>query len=229
MRFALLALVFLSAPVWAAYPPQKVRIDFEVSSGSMQIGKGSDVLEHDGKRYSVVSESRTVGLAAFFYKLNIRRESQGLLTADGLRPLRFEENRSRKPRRAAEFDWEAGRVRLTEGDNTQTLPLQANTFDQTSLAYAFAFAQTRQEQMTVFVTDGRRVSDYEYRIIGKEMLKTPFGELETLHFRKVRESDDKRGFEFWLAASHHYLPVKIRYVEKNGTVVDSTVTSITYQ
>ncbi|HEV8644796.1 MAG TPA: DUF3108 domain-containing protein [Burkholderiales bacterium] len=224
-----LVLLLLAGPLPAAQPPQKVQIDYAVTSGSMKLGEGHDFLEHDGKKYSVVSETRTVGLAALFYKLNIHRESRGLLTVGGLRPLQFEENNSRKPRRAAEFDWDAGQVKLTDGDKIETVPLSANTFDPTSLPYAFAFAQSNQESMKVFVADGRRLADYEYRIIGKETLKTPLGDLETLHFQKVREADDKRGLEFWLSVERHFLPVRIRYVEKNGTVVDSTVTSITFR
>lgn len=225
----LIALLQIAVPVAAAQPPQKVKIDYVVTSGSMRLGEGHDTLEHDGKKYSVVSETKTVGVAALFYKLNVRRESSGLLTAGGLRPLRFEENNSRKPRRTADFDWSAGQVKLTDGENIQTVPLSANTFDPTTLPYAFAFAQSNQVSMNVFVADGRRVADYEYRIIGKETLKTPLGEMETLHFQKVREADDKRGLEFWLSVDRHFLPVKIRYVEKSGTVVDSTITSIVYQ
>jgi hypothetical protein len=224
-----LVLVLLAGPLAAAQPPQKVQMNFAVTSGSMRLGEGHDFLEHDGKKYSVVSETKTVGVAALFYKLNIRRESRGLLTANGLRPQRFEEINSRKPTRAADFDWDAGQVKLTDGEKIETVPLSANTFDPTSLPYAFAFAQANQESMKVFVADGKRLTDYEYRIIGKDTLKTPLGDLESLHFQKVQVGDDKRGLEFWLSADHHFLPVKIRFVEKNGTTVDSTVTSITYQ
>ncbi|MBI2509273.1 MAG: hypothetical protein HYV99_04705, partial [Betaproteobacteria bacterium] len=54
----------------------------------------------------------------------------------------------------------------------------------------------------------------------------PLGEIETLHFEKVRAPDDKRGFEFWLAIDRHFLPVKLRYIEKNGDTFDSIVTGI---
>jgi len=230
MKYAiLLALLLIAGPLAAAQPPQKVQIVYAVTSGSMQLGEGHDILEHDGNKYSVVSETKTVGVAALFYKLNIRRESRGSLTASGLRPLQFEEKNSRKPRRAADFDWDAAQVKLTDGDKIEIVPLSANTYDPTILPYAFAFAQSNQESMKVFIADGRRLNDYEYRIIGKEMLKTPLGELETLHFQKVQEADDKRGLEFWLSVDRHFLPVKIRFVEKNGRVFDSTVTSITTQ
>jgi len=226
---ALIMLMLLTGPAWAVQPPHRVQIDIEVTSGSMHLGEGRDVLEHDGKQYSVVSESKTVGLAAFLYKMNIRRESRGLVTKDGLRPLHFEEERTRKPKRAADFDWDAKLVKLTDGDKVQTLPLPDNTFDQTSFAYAFAFRPASEETLPVSLTDGRKLSDYKYQVIGKEKLKTRLGDLETVHFQKIRDADDKRGFEVWLAVEHHYLPVRIRYIEKDGTILDSTVTAISYQ
>jgi hypothetical protein len=228
MRRALLALFFLAVPAWGAQPPHRVELQFSVNSGTMHLGEGRDVLEHDGKQYSVISESKTVGLAAFFYKMNIRRESRGLVTKNGLRPVHFEEDRSRKQKRAADFDWAAKLIKLTDGDNVESVPLPENTFDQTSFTYAFAFRPPSDEIQPVHLTDGRRLSDYKYQIIGKETLKTGLGELETVHFQKVREADDKRGFEVWLAITHHYLPVQIRFIEKDGTVLDSTVTAISY-
>ena len=229
MRRALIALIFLAGPVCGAQPPQRVQMDFSVNSGAMHLGEGHDVLEHDGKRYSVISESKTVGLAAFFYKLNVRRESRGLITTSGLRPLHFEENRSRKPKRAADFDWDAKLIKLTDGENVSTVELPDNTYDQTSFSYAFAFRSPDDELPQVHLTDGRRLSDYTYKRVGKEKIKTSIGELETVHFQKVREADDKRGFDVWLAIGHHYLPVQIRFIEKDGTVLDSTVTAISYQ
>ncbi len=222
-------LAMLAASAWPAQPPQRVQMEFSVSSGSMDLGEGHDVLEHDGKSYSVSSELKTVGLAAILYKLNIRRQSHGLITNDGLRPLHFEEERTRKPRRAADFDWDAKTIKLTDGDKVETLPLPENTFDQTSFAYAFAFKSSISDLPLVYLTDGRKLSDYKYQVLGKEKLKTPIGELETLHVRKVRDADDKRGFEVWLSVENHNLPVRIRYIEKNGQVVDSTITRITYQ
>ena len=228
MRPALIALLFLAIPAFGAAPPARVELAFAVYSGSMHLGEGRDVLEHDGKQYSVVSESKTVGVAALFYKMNIRRESRGLVTKNGLRPLHFEEDRSRKQKRAADFDWANKVIKLTDGENVETVPLPENTFDQTSFTYAFAFRPPGDEVPPVHLTDGRKLSDYKYQIIGKEKLKTGLGELETVHFQKVREPDDKRGFEVWLSVAHHYLPVQIRFIEKDGTVLDSTVTAISY-
>ncbi len=229
MLRVLILFAFLAGPALAVQPPNRVQINFSVKAGTMYLGEGRDVLEHDGKRYSVVSESRTVGIAAFFYKMNIRRESRGTITSSGLRSQHFKEARSRKPPRAADFDWDAHLIKLTDGASVETLPLPENTFDQTTFTYAFAFQPPGSEIEPVHLTDGRKLSEYKYQILGKVKLKTPLGELDTLHFQKVREGDDKRGFEVWLSAQHFYLPVQIRFIEKDGTVLDSTITAISYQ
>lgn len=228
-RFLLFAALTLCVPSWGAQPPQRVQIDLEMHVRGMRAGQGHDVLEHDGKQYSVVSESKTVGLAAIIYGLNIKRESRGLITKAGLRPLHFQEENSRKPKREADFDWEAHQLKLTDGDKVSTVELPDNSFDQTSFAYAFAFRSPEDDLPPVHLTDGRKLSDYRYKRVGKEKIKTAMGELDTVHFEKIREADDKRGFEVWLAVEHHYLPVQIRLIEKDGTVIESTVTAITYQ
>lgn len=228
-RFLLIAALTLCVPAWGAQPPQRVQIDLEMHVRGMRAGQGHDVLEHDGKQYSVVSESKTVGLAAIIYGLNIKRESRGLITKTGLRPLHFQEENSRKPKREADFDWEAHQLKLTDGDKVSTVELPDNSFDQTSFAYAFAFRSPEDDLPPVHLTDGRKLSDYRYKRVGKEKIKTAMGELDTVHFEKIREADDKRGFEVWLAVEHHYLPVQIRLIEKDGTVIESTVTAIAYQ
>ena len=77
MRTLLCVLLLAVAASLAAAPslPSRVEIKYRVSLGSMKIGEGRDVFEHDGKTYSVVSESKTAGVAAVIYNLNIRRDS----------------------------------------------------------------------------------------------------------------------------------------------------------
>jgi hypothetical protein len=231
-RTVLLSLLLIAAaPGYAAAAsdtgvPSRVQIKYRVSIASMKIGEGLDVFAHDGKTYSVVSESKTSGVAAVIYKLNIRRESNGSVTATGLRPRTFVEMRNGEVRRSANFDWGAGQVQLTDGDSKQTVALPADTWDTTSFAWNFAFAPPDGKDLKVYLTDGRRVAEYRYAIAGREKLATPLGEMETLHVKKIQDPDDKRGFDVWLAVERHYLPVRIRATEKDGTAFDSLVESI---
>jgi hypothetical protein len=183
------------------------------------------VFQHDGKTYSVVSESYTVGLAAI-YRLNMRREAKGNVTAGGLRPLSFVELRNGKLKRSVTFDWAAGQVQLTDGDKKETLPLPPNTWDATSFAWNFAFSRPDGKELQVHFTDGRWVTQYKYTIRGREKITTPMGELETMHVKKVQEDGDERAFDVWLAIDQHLLPARVRATEKDGTVFDWIVESV---
>lgn len=224
---AMLVLLGAILPACAA-PPTHVELTFSIMMGGTRIGEGREVLEHDGRRYRIVSESRPRGFAALFIN-EVRRESRGIVGSNGLRPDHFEETGRRGGTRTAKFDWTAGQLALVGGDSVRTVALPHGTLDQTSLAYAFSFRPVSGESFETHVTDGRGVRQYRYREVGQETIVTPLGEIRTQHFEKVRGPDDKRGFEFWLAPDRHLLPVKLRYVERNGDVFDSIITEIKAQ
>lgn len=227
-RFAVMfAVLGIAVPAGAA-PPPRVELSYVIVLGGTRIGEGRDVLEHDGRRYRIVSESKPTGIAALFIN-DLRRESRGVVRDSGLRPDHFEETGRRGGTRTAAFDWAAGQLALGSGNTALTVPLPRGALDQTSLAYAFAFRPVTGEGFEVHVTDGRGLKKYRYREVGRETLVTPLGEITTRHFEKVRDPDDKRGFEFWLAPDRHLLPVKLRYVEKNGDAFDSIITEIKVQ
>jgi hypothetical protein len=224
------ALLLATAPSLAGSAPDKavpsrVEVKYRVSIAGLPIGEGTDVFQHDGKSYSVVSESNTVGLAAI-YRFQLRRETKGSITADGLRPLSFVETRNGKFKHGASFDWAAGEVQLTDGERKQTVPLPPNTWDAASFAWNFAFSRSEGSELQVHMTDGRRITEYKYSILGREKLATPLGELDTLHVKKIQEEGDKRGFDVWLVIDQHFLPARVRTTERDGTTFDSMVESV---
>ncbi len=232
MKYILLvvALLLATAPSLAGGArdkavPSRIEVKYRVSIAGLPIGEGTDVFQHDGKSYSVVSESNTVGLAAI-YPFKLRRETKGSITADGLRPLSFVETDNGKFKRGASFDWAAGEVQLTDGERKQTVPLPPNTWDAASFAWSFAFSRSQPKDLQVYVTDGRRLTEYKYAILGREKLDTPLGELETVHVKKIQEEGDRRSFEVWLAIDQHFLPARVRATEKDGTAFDSMVESV---
>jgi hypothetical protein len=224
------ALLLVNAPSLAARAPDepvpsRVEVKYRMSIAGIPIGEGLAVFQHDGKTYSVVSESRTIGIAAI-YRLHIRREARGDVTPKGLRPLSFVETRNGRFTRAASFDWAAGLVQLTDGDKKQTVQLRPNTWDAVSLAWSFAFSLPDGKDMQLFMTDGRRITEYKYSVLGREKLATPLGELDTVHVKKVQEEGDKRAFDAWLAINQHFFLTRVRATEKNGTVFDAMVQSV---
>ena len=211
-----------------AVPPARVEIRFEIVTGRMKLGEGRHILEHDGDRYQVINESTPTGIAALFIK-DVHSVSRGRITNAGLKPDSYVESGRKGGRREASFDWPQHRLTMAY-DGEQTIEaLPPDTLDAASFPYGFAFDAPTSEKFTVHITDGKKLKEYEYRLVGRETLSTPMGDLNTMHFEKVRDADDKRGFEFWLAIERHFLPVRLRYIEKNGRLFDSNVVAIQYQ
>jgi hypothetical protein len=210
----------------AAKVPSRVEIRYQVLFGSLSIGEGYDVFEHDGSSYKLTSESKTAGVAALVYGLNVTRVSTGVITSRGLRPDSYDEIRNGKTKRRVRFDWRQKKAELFDGTNTQTVDLPDNTWDMASFGYSFAFFPPTSAQMELFLTDGRRVSPYKFTVLEKERIDTELGSMDTVHVKKVQRPDDPRAFDVWLAPDRHYAPVRIRFTEKDGTAFDSVATQI---
>ena len=226
---ALLACAVAPAAIGAADSglPRRVDIEFAVYMGSVRIGEGTDHFEHDGRTYRISSESSTAGLAAI-YRMQIKREARGQVTPAGLRPETYSEMRNGKVKRSVRFDWDRKQATLYDGEKSKVVPLPERTWDTTSFGYNFTWFRPDGKELTVNLTDGRRINEYEYAVVGRERLDTEIGSIETLHMKKVQDDDDKRGFEVWLAVERHYAPVRIRYIGKDGTVFDSKVTKLAF-
>lgn len=207
--------------------PSRAEVKYRLTVAGIPVGEGVAVFQHDAKTYSVVLESKTIGIAAI-YRLQIRREAKGRITAAGLRPLSFVETRNDRVTRSATFDWAAGKVSLVDGEKKQTAPLRPNTWDAASVACSFAFSLPDGKEQRLYLTDGRRITEYKYSVLGREKLSTPLGQLDTVHVKKIQDAGDKRGFDAWLAVDRHFLLVRARATEKNGTVFDWTVESVNF-
>jgi len=95
----------LFAGVCAAQPPHKVSLSYDISYNGIVAAELIEVLEHDGKSFSLRSEGRGKGIGALLYHGAARRWCRGELTGAGLRPLEYREQRGDRPPAVARFDW----------------------------------------------------------------------------------------------------------------------------
>jgi hypothetical protein len=194
-------------PLYATRPPPPVTLRYELRRGRLS-GSGDLFWRPDGERYTLRLEGSVVGLNV------LTQESTGTLEANGLVPLRFTDQRARRPMVAANFEREAGRIRFS-GPSTE-LPWQPGVQDRLSwMIQLAAVAEAEPQRLAageriVMQVVGARgdASAWAFRSLGPEPL-TMFGERrETMHLlREPRHPYDTR-VEVWLDPARRHLPVR---------------------
>ncbi|MBC7782131.1 MAG: DUF3108 domain-containing protein [Proteobacteria bacterium] len=218
--------------------PDRVSLSYSLARATIEIARVDETWERKGTAYSLVSEARAVGVAALLARgQGWRRESVGMITTDGLRPLQFTDQRGSNPAQRARFDWDAKLIRferLTTGGSGNTAPaepgdaqaLPAGTNDRLSFLYSIAQrARVPAGTWTVAITDGRRVTQYRFQVTGRETLDTPAGRFDTLRISRVREKGDT-GTDVWLALDRSLIPVRVMVTEPDGTIFDQLLVQI---
>src|SRR5471032_433915 len=225
-------LAFVAACIFAgtcaAQPPHKVSLSYDVSYNGVVAAEVTEVLEHDGKTFSLTSEGRGKGIGALLYHGVAKRWCRGEITSAGLRPLEYRDQRGDKPVNVARFDWVKKTLTQEHDGKIETTNIVPPLQDRLSFLYNFAFQPSPElqpgKEIKITVTDGRGLTHFQYNVAGREVLKTPAGELETVHLVKQLDSKDDKGTEIWFASGRDYLPVRILIVDKDGARLDQVLT-----
>lgn len=216
--------VAAAAAAWAA-PPARVALVYELAHNGQPFADLVETLEHGNGAYAIVSEARTKGALAGIPLGLFRRESRGDVTAQGLRPAVFRDQRGARLAEAR-LDWQARELVTTFRGRTETRPLEGPMHDRLTLVYNFAFAPLPEGEFMVRSTDGRGVSEHHYAVAGREVIGVGAGSFATVKLVRVREAGSKRESAVWLAAERHWLPVRILVIEGDGTRTDQTLLRI---
>lgn len=226
---AALGVQLLSAQPWArAAAPAAISASYDVSFNGLQIGVTQEHFEASNNSYRIVSESNAVGLLALLRRNSATLVSSGRLLGTGLRPEHFEGKNDDDDSRlvSARFDWAGERLTLGHEGRTETAPLPPGTQDRISLMYQFMFvAFDGLSHLDVAMTNGRKLDQYRYLITPNVDIDTPLGQMKTLHLVKQRQPDESAA-EIWLAPQHHFFPVKVLIVEKDGSRYEQVITKL---
>jgi hypothetical protein len=225
------ALVWLCAAMHgaaAAAVPKSISARYDVYMNGMHIAEMTESFESVNGEYRLVSESQAVGVLALFHRRPARFVSSGRLIPSGLQPQRFEGQRGdRESRRVrGEFDWAAGRLTIEHDGRTEHLPLAAGTQDRLSVMYQFMFlVPDGQRELSISMTNGRKLDRYLYAIRPGTEVDTPLGRLAAVHLVRQRRQNEN-ATEVWLSPEHRHLPVKMTIVEEDGSRYEQVATRI---
>ncbi|HUP93924.1 MAG TPA: DUF3108 domain-containing protein [Burkholderiales bacterium] len=200
--------------------PRRGRITYELVYGRdrFPIGRTISNWEMSETRYQIASRSETSGLVDLIRSQHRTYLSRGSLTRDGLRPEKFlmSRNRGRGTEEAqAEFDWENASLRLGSAAAQHNENLPARTQDILSFIFQLALDPPPPGRFRQSLTNGSKLEAYEVDVLPEETIETQIGALRALPVKQVRKTG-RESLELWLAVEYRYLPVRIRFFNREG-------------
>lgn len=221
--------------------PPSTRLSYRLTGDFRGPVEGQAQVEwlRSGTRYQVHLD---VSVGPSFAPLVSRRvSSEGEITAEGLRPQRFDEETSMvfRDTRRVQLRMTGDTVRLNNGAEVPRPPGLQDTASQfVQLTWLFTMQPERLragQVLTMPLVFPRRVQRWQYEVGESEVLNTPAGPVEAVHVRPRRDDagDAQRSGdlvpEAWFAPSLQYLPVRIVIRQGDGNHVDLMIERLPQQ
>ncbi len=225
-------------PVPAANLPFKPgeKLTYDISWSNI-IQAGTAVMEvreekkADGKIvYHLISTAHSSGLVSKFY--TVSDTIMSAFDAENLRPVSFSLDQShgkRKKKRNMTFNQKGGTVTVLSDGQQNTYPVPADIQDPLSSLY---YVRTKQDfivgkPIIVNVHEDDKNWAVEVNVLGKEKLKTSFGELNTIKLKTYPKYEgvfqNKGEIYIWLTDDARKIPVLMKSTISIGSIVSTLV------
>ncbi len=223
-------------------PPKKIELGYTAYLGEQkfEVGPVNLTFTHDAGRYKLTVKGRGRGIAALLYPGTFTGESEGQITADGLRPDKFTEERGNPDkRRETIFDHEKGLLRIPEKD---PIPFEGSPHDPLTWIVQFYFSMPKGEKVTFSVGSSRRMDVYMLERSGEEEIDAPTGppdpltgsnalvKVKTQVWKGSRKPDadgkPNGSAQFWLVPEWHYVPFRIKVTNAQGRSASFELTGV---
>jgi hypothetical protein len=221
-------LLLAAAPTALSAVPDRIAAEYQLTNSGLTIGHVTESYVRKGDTYEILSVSRSEGLLKVLYDEQITLQSSGRVGPEGLKPLRFEERRTREPKRdvSATFDWDRGVMNSRYRGEATEQPLPPGTQDRISMMYQFMYARAGPGNLVLAMSNGRKVELYTYRFVDTVRIATPAGEFDTLHFERVTTEKNDRHVEVWLAKEPQNFPVRVVFDDPRGVRVEQALVAL---
>lgn len=218
-------------PVAAPLPPLNVTLDYSLLRGvdGFTLGKVRHTWKISDGRYALSAVAKATGLLSLLNLGEYVQSSEGVITPDKvLKPEIYREQRGQEAKHnyIAQFDYAHNTLTYGRVSKTSTVELPPGTQDQLSFAYQLALNAPFSSNPIRLSVVGKKLGRYTLNVVGEESIDTEMGRLRTLHLSRVRERKKDEGVDIWLALDHHYLPVKVRFTDRKGGVLEQVVRAI---
>lgn len=230
--FLILLITIFVSPVSATAsdnPLKAFRADYIVEQDDDLVARTSVSLTATGdNRWLYRSDSEPTGWLASMLGIAISQQSEWTWH-DGIKTLIYRYDRSGKEKHVhMVFDWQQMKVTNTINGDPWQMQIPDTTQDKLGITLALMTHLTQSETDTSFpVADGGRLKTYDYKILGKQLLDTALGKINT-----IKVSRNKRGRSkakeaiLWLAPALGYLLVRMEKPDKDGEMVILKIQSL---
>lgn len=235
-RPVLLSLCMSVAPVLAQnLPAEKVRVNlpppaelaYTIKARQKRVPVEGDAVVRwttSGDKFEVRNETRAMLVGKI-----LDTKSVGRIDASGLLPMIFTEKRFRRDRTTTSFDRAAMKVHFAESQ--KAYPLNGGEQDRSSALWQLiglarmAPSQVKPGFKWSFPVAGRsHVEPWTFKVEKQEKIRTPMGELSTVHIARVPQADSTdQKLDVWLAPSLEWYPVRLRMSEHDGDYIEQTL------
>jgi hypothetical protein len=193
-----------------------------------QIGRGSIQLNFtpDG-RYNIKLVTEAVGWATIFASKPLYAETVGSIGPGGLRPERYTHRSPRGREEVSVFDYE--NKKITYSSLKEPLPLLNGIQDRLSFMIQLAWMMkvaperfTLGETVLLPMAGRNKVEEVNFWVESDADVVMPGGVLvPALHLSSYREAERFKGrIDIWLDRTDRLMPVRIRFEEVRGQVLD---------
>lgn len=196
--------------------PERARIDFEMTleSNNFKVWATQTWEGRDGKyRVFLSAEAR----ALFFSIGKMTMESAGVITADGLRPERYVDERNQRRTTVTYAANEKSAFVEEPNGNKKTVQLAGQAADVMSLTYDLGFNADLAIGTRFTLSNRDTVEEIILTEKRDEMLVTDTHTLATRFF-DLKRPNGSGGVQVWLATEKQWLPAKLRILGRDGAV-----------
>ncbi|RJF97613.1 DUF3108 domain-containing protein [Noviherbaspirillum saxi] len=226
-------------PAGIAAPPVKQKVNLPPSaelSYTIKAKQKGIAVEGDAlMRWSVTPSTFSASNEARAMLIGkiLDARSEGGIDAFGLAPTAFVEKRLRRQPTTTSFDRAARTISFSDSD--RRYPIQGGEQDRNSVIWQLvSVARATPARFKpgyawkVFVAGQRDADEWSFQVVKQETIRTPLGNINSLHLQRVPTPDSKdQHLDVWLAPSMEWYPVRVRYSEDDGDFIEQNLQQVT--
>jgi hypothetical protein len=163
----------------------------------------------------------------------LEAKSEGAIDEYGLAPASFTEKRFRKDATTASFDRAAKTISFSA--SSATYPIKGGEQDRNSAIWQLISVARGMpakfkpgSEWTLFVVGQNDADPWTFKVLKQEKIKTPLGDLNTVHLVKASRPGAKgQQLDIWLAPALEWYPVRLRYTDPDEDFIEQTLVDLT--